>query len=475
MAYSPGIQDRSGEYIAQGITNLGNSIQQGMQSYAQNKQMAAMALGKFEATLSNNPDILRFLNPEEPSPNAPSDAVKAFMKLQKDGTVGVKDAALLSTFADTYTKAKEDKQMAEMRAMQMQQAQFQLAQAQRQQTEEDATNAKMQQMAALGQRLNAGTPMQPAAMGGPSALFGRAPDGPMALGGADSLAGRSGNLNGGGVVRPEVSDAARRFLETGAGQLASQGVRMTPAQMVALQQADSTRAGAAERAALAAQSRLEVQGLRNEMGQQVGTAKAEAAAAKAEAEALKAGKKDSAQVFDETKKLRDEFGAKDSAKNFAIVTTAYNLAKDLAARGTPADDMAFVYSVMKAYDPRSTVREGERADAKNTGSIPERVWQAYNQAASGETLSPKMRSDFLKTLDDASKRHHENMMRDAKQYKAIAEKRGLDPDEVIPPEYVNWKPGASAPVAAPKTAPSAPTGLDAILSKYPPRQGSGPR
>jgi len=359
-----------------------------------------------------------------------------------------------------------------MRDMQMKQLAQQQARQQQDQAAEDQMNARFAQMAALGRGLEGGTPMQAPAQGGPAALFGRAPDGPMALGGADSLVGSNGNLGGGGVLRPEVSDRMKQFMQTSTGQLAGQGVRLTPQQVVALQQSDMTRLGALERATLAAESRMAQQNLRNEMGAQTAAAKNEAAAAKAEADALKTGKKDSAQIFDETLKLRDQFGAKDSAKNFAIVSTAYNLARDLAARGTPADDMAFVYSVMKAYDPRSTVREGERADAKNTGSIPERVWQAYNQAASGETLSPKMRSDFLKTLDDASKRHHENMMRDAKQYKAIAEKRGLDPDEVIPPEYVNWKPSASA---APKTAPAAPTDLDAILSKYPPRQSSSPR
>jgi hypothetical protein len=471
-AYNPGVQDRSGEYLAQGIGRLGDSIQQGMASYAQNKQMAALALGKFEGALSANPDILKFLNPDEPSPNAPSDAVKAFMKLQKDGTVGVRDAALLSTFADTYTKAKEDKQMADMRDMQMKQLAQQQARQQQDQAAEDQMNARFAQMAALGRGLEGGTPMQAPAQGGPAALFGRAPDGPMALGGSDSLAGGNGNLGGGGVLRPEVSDRMKQFMQTSTGQLASQGVRLTPQQVVSLQQSDMTRLGALERATLGAESRMAQQGLRNEMGGAVRTAKDEAAAAKAEADALKTGKKDSAQMFDETKKLRDEFGAKESAKNFAIVSTAYNLAKDLANNDTAASDMAFVYSVMKAYDPRSTVREGERADASNTGSIPDRIWKEYERARTGKTLLAETRKDFLKTLDDASKRHHENMMRDAKQYESIAKKRGLDFEEVVPPEYMSWTPTASA---APKTAPAAPTGLEAALSKYPPRQGSGPR
>lgn len=200
MPYNPGIQDRSGDYLAQGIGQLGEGIQRGMMSYMQNKTMASQALGKFEATLQANPDILKFLNPEEPSPNAPSDVVKAYMKLQKDGSLGVRDASMLSTFADTYTKAKEDKQQAEMRQMQMAHMAQQQAQAQQQQAAEDQMNARMQQMAQLGQQQQQGV--------------------------------------GGGVLRPEVSQTAQDFINTKAGYLASQGVRMTPAQMVDLAKTD---------------------------------------------------------------------------------------------------------------------------------------------------------------------------------------------------------------------------------------------
>ena len=252
--YNPGVQDQSGQILAQGIGQLGNSIQQGMQSYAQNKQMAALALGKFEGALQANPDLLKFLNPDQPSPNAPSDAVKAFMKLQKDGTLGVRDAAMLSTFADTYTKAKEDKQQAEMRAMQMQHMQQQMAEAQSQNADSDAMNAKFAQMAALGQRLNQGTPVQGPVQNGPMAALAGTPDGPMALGASSLLNAVPGNLNGGGVVRPEISQQAQDFLNTKAGYLASQGVKLNPAQMVDLTKTDQN---AASREAIA---RMKMQG-----------------------------------------------------------------------------------------------------------------------------------------------------------------------------------------------------------------------
>jgi hypothetical protein len=90
--------------------------------------------------------------------------------------------------------------MAEMRAMQMQQAQMQMAQQKQQMAAEDQMNAKMQQMATLGQQLQQG--------------------------------------QGQGVLRPEISQQAQDFINTKAGYLAGQGVRMTPAQMVDLAKND---------------------------------------------------------------------------------------------------------------------------------------------------------------------------------------------------------------------------------------------
>lgn len=460
-AYNPGVQDRSGELLAQGIDRLGEGIQRGLMGYQQNKQMAALAIGKFEGALRANPDLLQFLNPEQPSPNAPSDAVKAYMKLQKDGTLGVRDAAMLSTFADTYMKAKEEKQMADLRAQQMQQAQFQLAQVQRQQAEEDAMNNRMQQMAALGRGLNQGTPMQGPSVGGPMAITRPGPDGPAALGAMSDVMGRGGNLNGGGVLRPEVSEQAKAFLQSSAGQLASQGVRLTPAQIVALQQGDATRIGAAERAQMAAESRAQVQGMRNELGGQVQQARAEAAAAKAEADAAKATKKDASQAFEETKKLRDEFSAHPNVKSFDIVDNYFSRGVKLAQKGTAAGDMGLIFSLMKVYDPSSTVREGEYATASNSGSIPDQFLNIYNKAKDGQKLQPEQRAQFLDTMAAAAEEQHRKLLGTAAQYSAIAKKRGLDPEEVIAPSYTNWK-APVAPTVAEAVAPVAPTKIISI-------------
>lgn len=414
MAYNPGVQDRSGEILAQGIGQLGEGIQRGMMGYQQNKQMAALALGKFEGALQANPDLLQFLNPEQPSPNAPSEAVKAFMKLQKDGTVGLRDAAMLSTFADTYTKAKEDKQQAELRQQQMAQNQMLMAQQKQQQDAENQMNTKMQQYQRIGQDLQ-----------GP----------------AGDLAAQS--------YDPETLNRVKQFMSSSAAPLVATGARLTPQQMVALQQGDAARLGATERSQMVTDRAVALQDMKASLGAQVQSAKAEAAAAKAEADALKSDKKDSATAFDETKKLRDEFSANPNTKSFDVVDNYYSRGVRLAKKETAAGDMGLIFALMKVYDPSSTVREGEYATASNSGSIPEQFLNIYNKAKDGQKLQPEQRAQFLDTMTAAAEEQHRKLMGTAAQYAAIAKKRGLDPEEVIAPSYMNWKPPVSAPTTAP--------------------------
>lgn len=277
MPYNPGVTDISGQLRARGMSegmdSLLKGFDSGLKTYQQNKHIADTAVAKFGAVLANSDSLKTMLTDENARASAPSEVVKAYLKLQKDGNLGVRDASLLGAFAESYSKTEEDKQQRMMRQQQMQQNQMIMSETQRQQAESDQMNARFAQMAALGRNLEGGTQMQPAMQNGPAALMGRAPDGPMALGGADAL-GRGGNLGGGVVVRPEVSDRAKAFLQTGAGQLAAQGVNLTPAQMVALQQGDSNRLNASERAQLAAESRLEAAGLRNELSALKATAAA---------------------------------------------------------------------------------------------------------------------------------------------------------------------------------------------------------
>ena len=470
-AYNPGVQDRSGELIAQGIGNLGNSIQQGMMSYAQNKTMAAQALGKFEGALRANPDLLQFLNPEEPSPNAPSDAVKAFMKLQKDGTVGVRDAALLSTFADTYTKAKEDKQMADMRAMQMQQAQFQMARQQQEQAAEDQMNARMQQMATLGQQLEQG--------------------------------------QGQGVLRRDISQQAQDFINTKAGYLAGQGVRMTPAQMVDLAKNDENARSREAIARSKAQGgalkldkyRLDANGKTYEVAIDANTGK----------EIARGTIKEPPRAYPSADESGEIELAKTSGTERAKSAAAYLQGVTDAAEGAQ-EALARIGQVRKLYEAGEVTGAGQSAinditgaavrlgiyprdkqgtkealqsalamDAlqnaktlmKGQGSVSDKEREAINAVSAGVGKTPEANLAILAIGESLAKRSLELENKRRELYDS-----GASPVQ-ISEQLKRWRmdnplPAFNIPKEAAAAAPATPS-LDAILNKYPPRQGSGPR
>lgn len=130
MPYEPGVQPIGGQLIGQGLASFGAGIGQAVKAYQQNKLMASQAIAKFEGAARSDPSILQFLQ----SPNAPQDVASKFQKLGKDGTLPLKDAALLAQFTDTYIKGKSDQM-----DQQMKQAQYaQFLQNQQRQAKQDA-------------------------------------------------------------------------------------------------------------------------------------------------------------------------------------------------------------------------------------------------------------------------------------------------------------------------------------------------
>ena len=134
MAYNPGVSDISGQLRAQGMTRGMNSLLEGfdvgIKTYQQNKHIADTSIAKFGAAVANSDALKTLLTDENERSKLPSDVVKAYIKLQKEGSLGVRDASLLGGFADSYTKSEEDRQQREFRAAQMAQMKQQSAIAQ---------------------------------------------------------------------------------------------------------------------------------------------------------------------------------------------------------------------------------------------------------------------------------------------------------------------------------------------------------
>lgn len=116
----------AGQLIGRGIENAASGISQGIQQYAQNKQMASRDIAEFEAVAQSNPQLLQTLQGEGVSKEVSS----AFKKLQSGG-VGSKDAAILSSFARTYTAGQQAQRAAQLQQMQLAEAQRTQAAGQR--------------------------------------------------------------------------------------------------------------------------------------------------------------------------------------------------------------------------------------------------------------------------------------------------------------------------------------------------------
>lgn len=253
MAYNPGVSDISGQLRAQGMTRGMNSLLEGfdvgIKTYQQNKHIADTSIAKFGAAVANSDELKTLLTDENERSKLPSDVVKAYLKLNKEGSLGVREASLLGGFADSYTKSEEDRQQREFRAQQIaaskqagifaEQAN-KLAQAQgvRQQTDfanEEAMNQKFRDLAAMGV---GGSPndAEPEEYADPE----------------------------GAQKRQREYDAAKEFLGSSAGKIVAQGGRLTPELKARLDMADQTNNTRMSVAEAAAQKAAEQYRLRAE-------------------------------------------------------------------------------------------------------------------------------------------------------------------------------------------------------------------
>jgi len=149
---------------------------------------------------------------------------------------------------------------------------------------------------------------------------------------------------------------------------------------------------------------------------------------------------------DQTKNLQGLFTNNAIVKDFNMASTQFSKLTSSAKQESAAGDMSMIFTYMKILDPTSVVREGEQATAASAGGVPDRVWNAYNKAVSGEKLTPTQREDFVST---ASKLYNSNI----KQFDAFKgsfgssiNEFGLDPSQVflsgdLRPKQVKTKDG----------------------------------
>lgn len=135
------------------------------------------------------------------------------------------------------------------------------------------------------------------------------------------------------------------------------------------------------------------------------------------------------QKFTQAKDLRKEFV--DSNKEFRDVRNSWARVQESAESPSAAGDLALIFNYMKMLDPGSTVREGEFANAQNSGGVPDMIRAQYNKIMRGERLSDDMRGDFTNRAEMLYNRQVDQYKQSISEYTRLAQRMGIDPREVI--------------------------------------------
>lgn len=127
--------------------------------------------------------------------------------------------------------------------------------------------------------------------------------------------------------------------------------------------------------------------------------------------------------------LRDEFNS--ITKEHRSVVDAYGRIVKASEGTAGVNDIALIFGYMKMLDPGSVVREGEYANARNAGGVPDRVITLYNQALKGSQLSPQVRAEMVSQARKLYEQSQADMGDIARQYSDIAERNGANPANVV--------------------------------------------
>jgi hypothetical protein len=134
-------------------------------------------------------------------------------------------------------------------------------------------------------------------------------------------------------------------------------------------------------------------------------------------------------TFERSDKLRDEFNK--VAVPFNDRQTAFKTMVDLSKNKAGASDMALVLSIMKVYDPSSTVTGSEAATAQNAAGVPSLVAGYYNRLVGGGVLDEKARADLVRAAETRFEQEMDKFENDVNRYTGLAKRAKVAPEDVI--------------------------------------------
>tara|TARA_R110000823_G_scaffold252369_1_gene374971 strand:+ start:274 stop:1845 length:1572 start_codon:yes stop_codon:yes gene_type:complete len=131
MPYAPGIQDISGQLLAQGmsqagaararsIESIGDSLASGIKQYQQNQSFTAQSLAKFTERMQD-PEFYKYVNnilADDSNKMGVPESVKTAFRNAQTGKLKPNEASTLATIAQDYSERKKASEESDFRRMQ---------------------------------------------------------------------------------------------------------------------------------------------------------------------------------------------------------------------------------------------------------------------------------------------------------------------------------------------------------------------
>jgi hypothetical protein len=109
---------------------------------------------------------------------------------------------------------------------------------------------------------------------------------------------------------------------------------------------------------------------------------------------------------------------------------AYQSMEGLAKQGTGAADIALGFAFFKTFDPNSTVREGEFAQAAGAMGLGDRAVSIFSRLDKGEQFTPQLRTELVQAAGVAYNNQVTDIQGLVERERAFAGRYGIDPDDI---------------------------------------------
>lgn len=151
---------------------------------------------------------------------------------------------------------------------------------------------------------------------------------------------------------------------------------------------------------------------------------------------------------DTTLKLSERYSADATTKSTAEVRASAARAEELFKSPTAINDMGLVYSLMKSFDPGSTVREGEFAMAAKSGSFGDKM-KAYVSIIESGQMTPQKRAEVMNTIRQQAAAQEQRQAQVDGYYSDLATQYKADPNLVVGKKGSSATPPAGSTTAKP--------------------------